>query len=84
MGKEMFVVYSHGFNGSDPFTEAEDVVATLDKAKALAQRIMEKDRYANTLDDGTPTILWMEVFGPGIRESLGLEARDGTLEWTGI
>lgn len=84
-GPPMFLVMSHGHNGDDPFTENEAVVKTLAQAKESAERLMKTDRYRDgcVLADGTPTVRWVEVFGPGIEESLGLEEVDGELHWGG-
>jgi hypothetical protein len=60
-----YVVFGYGWNGDCSFRECYDVVSTLDEAKRLAERTMKKDRFANTLEDGTPTLQWMEVSGPG-------------------
>ena len=75
-----FVVYSHGHNGDFTFTEVETVTETLAEAKAKAERVMRTTRYEH-IHNGKPTVHWVEVFGPGIEESLGLEERDGRLEW---
>jgi hypothetical protein len=80
---ESFVVYAHGHNGDFPFMEPWTVVATLAEAKRTAERVMRKDRFSNLLADGTPTITWMEVFGPGIEESLGFEGEGDNLRWEG-
>lgn len=77
-----FIVYAHGFNGDYTFTEPWEFSGTLDAARRSALAAMEVERFRNVLADGTPTIRWMEIFGPGIEESLGLEERDGELVWT--
>ena len=81
--RETFVVYGHGWNGDYTFCEPWSVVETLTEAKAVALKAMG-ERFANALADGTPTLKWMEIFGPGIEESIGLEADgQGCLFWTG-
>lgn len=79
---EGFIVYAHGHNGDYTFTEPWDYADTLDAARASAVEAMTAGRLQNLLPDGTPTIRWMEIFGPGIEESLGLEEHDGQLIWT--
>ena len=42
---------------------------------------MRKDRYENTLENGTPTLQWMEVVGQS-DELWGVEEKDGQLHWS--
>jgi hypothetical protein len=76
-----YVVYGYGWNGDFSFRECYDVVASLDEAKKLAERYMLKDRYNDTLEDGTPTLQWMEVVGQS-DELFGVEEKDGKLYWS--
>jgi hypothetical protein len=55
---------------------------TLAEARTVALDAMKR-RGENALADGTPTLRWMEITGPGIEESIGLEERDGELVWEG-
>src|SRR5262245_2509786 len=68
--KPVFVVYAHGHNGDCSFSELWDTTETLEDAKKLAEKIMLTDRW-NNVHNGAPTIKWMEIFGPGIEESIG-------------
>lgn len=77
-----YVVYEHGWNGDFTFSECVDVVTTVTKARRLAERVMKTDRMRNVLADGTPTVQWVEIFGPDIEESLGLEEHEGRLVWS--
>lgn len=77
-----FAVFAHGHNGDSAFMEPWSVVASLTLAKEVADRVMRVSRFEHRLDDGTPTVRWMEIFGPCIEESIGLEERDGELVWT--
>jgi hypothetical protein len=80
----MYSVYAHGFNGDSQFTEVWDVVTGLRRAKQVATRVMKTDRFQNVLEDGTPTVQWVEIFGYGFDESLGCESdANGELVWTG-
>lgn len=58
-----FVVRCYGHNGDFSFGEVWDVTSNLATAKELAEKGMRSDRYANTLEDGTPTILGFEISG---------------------
>jgi hypothetical protein len=79
-GKQDFAltVRAGGWNGDFPFSEVWDVKFALTTAKALGERLMRKDRYKNVLEDGTPTIQWVEVSGPGVL--IGLDNENGN--WT--
>lgn len=79
----LYVLRSHGFNGDFSFSEVEGVHTTIAAAKRSAERTMKTRRYEHTLEDGTPTIRWMEIEGPGIEESLGLCEVAGRLLWEG-
>lgn len=80
-----YIIYEHGWNGDWHFTEVVNVVDTLAEAKKLGERVMLKDRHANVLEDGTPTVQWVEVFGPEFEESLGCEmSGEGNLFWSGV
>ncbi len=83
-----YVVRSHGWNGECSFTEIETVTDTLEEAKVYAMALMTTRRFEHVLEDGKPTVQWVEVEGPGIEESLGLEpvvrgGVDGRYEWIG-
>lgn len=79
----VYVVRTHGHNGDQSFSEVWDVVLDLDRARALAERIVKTDRYRNVLEDGTPTVQWVEIQGDEFEESLGYEEHDGEYVWTG-
>jgi hypothetical protein len=76
---DTYVVYEHGWNGDWTFREVVDVVNTELQARRLAERVLLKDRYENVLDDGTPTVQWVEVVG--VSKIFGVEVVDGRLEW---
>lgn len=77
----LYDVHTHGWNGDWTFTELQSVETTLLKAKKVAERVMSKERFDNVLEDGTPTVQWVEIFGPDIVESIALEEHDGKLQW---
>lgn len=76
-----YLVMEHGHNGDSSFSEIVTVVFDLDEAKARAMKVMTVDRHEH-VHDGRPTVQWVEIFGPDIEESLGLEEQAGELVWT--
>jgi len=78
-----YVVTGHGHNGDYPFAETWDVVDTVEQAKAVAEKAFAR-RGEHVLADGTPTLQWMEVTGPGIEESLGLDEKGWDGEYTPV
>lgn len=75
-----YAVYGHGWNGDFSFSELYTVESTLAAAKRYAERYMKKDRYDSCLEDGTPTLQWMEVVGQA-DEVWGCEEKDGRVDW---
>ena len=71
---DTFTVYGHCASG---YTELWDVVATKDEAEKLGRQIL--DEYPVVLQDNGRVdrdgggVVWVEIFGPGIEESLGIE-----------
>jgi hypothetical protein len=80
--KPQFSIYTHGHNGDFPFSELWGMKETLEEAKDLAEEIMLTKRF-DDLHNGTPTIHWVEIFGPGIEESIGCELIGGNLKFCG-
>ncbi len=73
-----FAVRSHCASG---WVELEDVVDTLDEAKAKGRAALKRSPVTPC---GTGRIRWIEIDGPGIEESIGLERTpDGGVIETG-
>lgn len=70
MGEQQFVVYAH----CEEITEVWSVVGT--KARAIRDG-MEAMASHVSLGGG---VRWVEIFGPGIEESISIEMRDGKRE----
>lgn len=72
-----FAVFGHCASG---YRELWDVVDTIEQARKLARRTMVKHPVTPC---GTGGVVWVEVFGPGIEESLGFERRGDLVVETG-
>jgi hypothetical protein len=72
-----FVVRSHCASG---YVELETIVDTLDEAKAAGRKALERSPVTPC---GTGGVRWVEIDGPGIEESIGIERHDGRLVETG-
>ena len=77
-----YAVFGGGFNGDFNWRELYTICDTLEDAKRYAEREMRsKDRFENTLADGTPTLQYMEVQGQA-DEMMAVEEKDGQLFWS--
>lgn len=80
-----YAVYGHGDNGDGSFRELYNVSPSLTVARGIAEDAM-RNRHENVLEDGTPTLEYMTIEGPGTGEDEGpvLEIGDPDTEPTDV